>query len=66
MATTCQTCGRPMSTPKNRYCSGCSKKVRAELRRSGYLQSTYVRRYFSEELGRKGMRDPRVLGGVPH
>jgi uncharacterized OB-fold protein len=66
MATNCQTCGCRMSTPKNRYCGRCSKKVRAELQRSGYLQSTYVRPYFSEELGRKGMRDPRVLGGVPH
>ena len=55
-----------MSTPKNRYCGRCSKKVRAELQRSGYLQSTYVRPYFSEELGRKGMRDPRVLGGVAY
>jgi hypothetical protein len=55
-----------MSNPKNRYCGKCSKRVRAELQRSGYLQNTYVPPYFSEERGRKGMRDMRVVGGTPY
>ena len=65
MSTVCQGCGGPKSTPKNRYCGECAKIVRKEMRESGYLQNTYVPPYFSEERGRTGMRDSRVLGGVP-
>ena len=66
MASNCQKCGCPIRNRTNRYCYRCAKRVRAQLRRSGYLQDTYVPPYFSEERGRKGMRDTRVLAGVPH
>jgi hypothetical protein len=55
-----------MSNPRNRYCGECSKQVRAAMHRSGYLQNTYVPPYFSEERGRKGMRNMVVVGGAPY
>jgi len=66
MAANCQTCGCRMSNPRNRYCGECSKQVRAAMHRSGYLQDTYVPPYFSEERGRKGMRNMVVVGGAPY
>ncbi|MFW5690786.1 MAG: hypothetical protein ACOCXY_03155 [Planctomycetota bacterium] len=66
MAENCQTCGCRMSSHKNRYCGECAKQVRAAMRRAGYLQSTYVPPYFSDERGRKGMRNMVVVGGAPY
>ena len=66
MGLKCQKCGRATGKRTNRYCSDCGKEVRRRMGKSGYLQDTYVPRYFSDERGRKGMRDPRVLAGVPH
>ncbi len=65
MAANCQICGSALRDKTNRYCFKCSKGVRRKMAQSGYLQKTYVPPYFSEERGRKGMRDPRILGGVP-
>jgi hypothetical protein len=36
------------------------------MKLGGYLQETYVPPYWSDERGRKGLRDTRVLGGTPH
>lgn len=66
MAVNCEMCGSALANRKNRYCPECTKIVRRRMRESGYLQSAYVQPYFSDERGRKGMRDTRVLGGVPH
>ena len=66
MAANCETCGCRMSNRKNRYCGKCAKLVRAQMNRSRYLQDTYVPPYFSDERGRKGMRDMRVIAGAPH
>ena len=66
MGLKCEECGLPTSRRTNRYCSKCTKKVRRRMRESGYLQDTYVPPYFNDERGRTGMRDPRVLAGVPH
>jgi hypothetical protein len=55
-----------MSSHKNRYCGECAKQVRAAMHRAGYLQSTYVPPYFSDERGRKGMRNMVVVGGAPY
>ena len=62
----CERCGGRKSNRKNRFCGKCRKKVIAEMKRSGYLQDTYVPPYFSDERGRKGMRDMRVIGGAPY
>lgn len=66
MGMICQRCGESNPRRMNRYCSPCTRIVMTEIAKSGYFQSTYAPRIFSEERGRKGMRDPRVLGGVPH
>lgn len=52
MSAICQRCGEHNSNRKNRFCGSCRKKVLAEMSRSGFLQSTYVQPYFSEERGR--------------
>ena len=65
MSATCQRCGEHNSNRKNRFCGRCRKKVLAEMSRSGFLQSTYVQPYFSDERGRRGMRNMVVVGGAP-
>ena len=65
MATHCEQCADALSNHKNRFCTKCASEMRRVMKRSGYLQNTYVAPYFREDRGRKGMRDPRVLGGVP-
>jgi hypothetical protein len=65
MSVICQKCGCSNSNRKNRFCNKCKKELLAEMARSGYLQNTYVPPYFSDERGRRGMRDMRVVGGAP-
>ena len=66
MGLICERCGGPNRIKANRYCTPCKHVVLREQREAGYFQSTYAPRVFNDERGRKGMRDPRVLGGVPH
>jgi len=66
MAPTCQRCGRQIRNRKNRYCKRCGAIMLREMEKSGYLQDTYVPPYFNDERGRKGMRNPWVLGGAPY
>lgn len=66
MGANCHICGCEMKNRKNRYCRFCAAGVVRKMRESGYLQDTYVPRYFSDERGRKGMRDMRAVGGAPY
>jgi hypothetical protein len=66
MAVNCERCGEAIKNQTFRFCVKCRRVVLRELQAVGYLQDTYVPPYFSEERGRKGMRSPQVLGGVPH
>jgi hypothetical protein len=66
MALNCEMCGSILTNRKDRYCPPCTKVMRRRMRESGYLQSAHVPPYFSDERGRKGLRDTRVLGGEPY
>lgn len=66
MSDRCGQCGQPTGNRKERYCRPCRKAVLLQMKLGGYLQETYVPPYWSDERGRKGLRDTRVLGGTPH
>ncbi|GEM_PF-3107492 len=54
MGIKCEICQHPLKNRKNRYCPRCTKTMRRKMMQSRYLQDTYVRPYFSEDLGRPG------------
>ena len=59
----CELCGVVDAVRGNRYCKKCGRAVLLELQQKGYLSDSIPPKPFSDERGRKGLKDPKTLGG---
>ena len=61
----CQKCGSERAVTGEKFCKKCKKRVIADLKAEGYLDEVSRKTgIFSDERGRKGGVDIKVLGGT--